>query len=252
LLVSLIVPGHSFGQFPTYTGCNGQQATRQLQLSITSLDASTGLAQVNGVILQPTASLSWAWGDGATTQGFFPQSHTYANKQQDYTLQVVAHETSGSSDCAQITIPFSSNTQPGLAITWSSLGPRMINGFLAGTVASGRLSALAIFYSNPAIMYVGGGRSIQDDRRWVDMGADQRRIRESYCQRTVARSSQLKPCTGGDRKRNLQKQRWWTNVAPDWRVQFNLGDRFGEKRYRRHCGLVRSTGMVPYDANRPY
>jgi len=41
------------------------------------------------------SSISWSWGDGSTTVGFFPQTHTYASG-GSYTITVTAYYTEGS------------------------------------------------------------------------------------------------------------------------------------------------------------
>ena len=53
------------------------------------------------------------------TQGWFPQSYTYAEPHGDYTIQVISHEDAGSSDCAQLTVKFPSaeNAAPAIAST---------------------------------------------------------------------------------------------------------------------------------------
>lgn len=88
------------------TGCNGRPASGHLTLWITGTDLSTGLVNVNGVDnRQPTrAAFAWTWGDGTTTQGWFPQSHVYADTRQNYMLQVTSHEDDGSTDCAEIAV----------------------------------------------------------------------------------------------------------------------------------------------------
>jgi hypothetical protein len=93
-------------------GCSGRPPSGHLGLSITSQDSTTGLVNVNGVDnRQPTrAAFTWTWGDGTTTQGWFPQSHVYANTRQNYVLQVISHEDDGSTDCAQILVRLSGPT----------------------------------------------------------------------------------------------------------------------------------------------
>jgi hypothetical protein len=88
-------------------GCHGRQASAHLSLSITSLNSSTGLVNVNGVDDRRPNKIpfTWIWGDGSVTQGWFPQSHVYGNAKQNYLLQVTSHEDDGSTDCAQIVIP---------------------------------------------------------------------------------------------------------------------------------------------------
>ena len=91
------------------TGCDGRPASGHLTLWITGTDLSAGLVNVNGVDnRQPTrAAFTWTWGDGTTTQGWFPQSHVYADTRQNYMLQVISHEDDGSTDCAQILVRLS-------------------------------------------------------------------------------------------------------------------------------------------------
>jgi uncharacterized protein (TIGR03437 family) len=90
------------------TNCNGQQAPGTIfSLVVVSADKISGLVQVNGVDTRgPTAPFTWDWDDGAVTQGFFPQMHTYADTSQNYMLQVISHENDGTSSCAAISIPF--------------------------------------------------------------------------------------------------------------------------------------------------
>src|ERR1035437_476328 len=95
----------------SYTGCNGQPATGNLQLWIMSLNTTTGVVQINGVVSGASNTpFTWNWGDSASTQGFFPQSHTYSNVQLNYSLQVTSHENDGSTDCAQLSIIFNAQT----------------------------------------------------------------------------------------------------------------------------------------------
>ena len=109
----------------SYTGCNGQPATGNLQLSIAGVNASTGVVQINGVDPRaPNTPFTWTWGDGATTQGFFPQSHTYSNVQLNYSLQVTSHENDGSTDCAQLNILFHPQTAGSItSVTTAFAGP---------------------------------------------------------------------------------------------------------------------------------
>jgi len=62
LLIALMVvaPSVSRCQAPTYTGCNGQPATGQLQLWLTSASPDAGLVQVNGVdTRRPNMPFDW-------------------------------------------------------------------------------------------------------------------------------------------------------------------------------------------------
>ena len=62
------------------------------------------------------ADITWNWGDGTTTTGFFPESHTYLLQGQ-YTIHVTALYTDGSSTSASQTV----NTAPGILATCSAL-----------------------------------------------------------------------------------------------------------------------------------
>ncbi len=95
------------GEGQDFQTCKRQGASGQLSLMITSLDQTAGFANVNGIDQRrPIATpFTWNWGDGSITQGWFPQSHVYANTKQNYVLQVISHEDDGSTDCARILIP---------------------------------------------------------------------------------------------------------------------------------------------------
>ena len=51
-------------------------------------------------------AFTWLWGDGTTTQGWFPQSHAYGRVVGQYVIKVVAHEDDGSTVEDQISIHF--------------------------------------------------------------------------------------------------------------------------------------------------
>jgi len=107
-LLVMAVPGLVWASSQEISkGCNGREASRQLFLMITGLDLNTGVVNVNGGdYRRPIATpFTWNWGDGSITQGWFPQSHVYANTTHDYMLQVTSHEDDGLTDCARILIP---------------------------------------------------------------------------------------------------------------------------------------------------
>jgi Tectonin domain len=57
---------------------------------------SNGTVVVNGNdSAQPTAPFQFAWGDGSTTSGFFPQQHVYTNASQNYVITITATENGG-------------------------------------------------------------------------------------------------------------------------------------------------------------
>jgi hypothetical protein len=156
LLALFIVVGVSFGQ--SYTGCNGQPATGQIQLWTTSVNASSGVVGINGVAIGPfvNAPFTWAWGDGISTQGWFPQTHTYADVHLNYNLQVSALEDNGSTDCAQLTIVLQPGQPIASAPTINSLSPAWAVGGMA-TLAV-RVSG-SNFVSNSAVTYNGASHA---------------------------------------------------------------------------------------------
>lgn len=104
---SLKPRGRTISERTFYTGCYGRPATAQLGFSIVGRNANSGLIVVNGVdIRKPHTALTWEWGDGTTTQGWFPQSHTYSVPPHGYRLRVISHEDDGSTDCAQLVVGF--------------------------------------------------------------------------------------------------------------------------------------------------
>ena len=78
-----------------------------LSVWVVSSDSATGFAQLSGNDSQaPTTPFTWKWGDGATTSGFFPHSHTYSDRSHDYTVTVIANYNGGAKDTAYVTVKF--------------------------------------------------------------------------------------------------------------------------------------------------
>jgi hypothetical protein len=101
--VLFLAPGLCLSQV---TGCTGSKASDQLRLLVGGFNSSTGWVQIKGVdIRRPTVPFTWVWGDGATTRGWFPQSHRYSHPRGVYLLRVLSHENNGSVDCAQMALP---------------------------------------------------------------------------------------------------------------------------------------------------
>jgi hypothetical protein len=101
----------SISESSSYTGCDGQSATEQLKFWVVSRNANTGVISVNGVdIRRPGTPFTWEWGDGTTTQGWFPQNHIYSAPRHNYKLRVISHEDDGSTDCAQLIVAITAPT----------------------------------------------------------------------------------------------------------------------------------------------
>lgn len=101
--------------------------------------ASKGLSgsrvTINGVdSKRPTkVPFTWAWGDGSTTKGWFPQSHRYASTtaQRAFVLSLTSNEDDGSKDCAELAICFGTGqlklwkeSQSGDTIEFNGVDPR--------------------------------------------------------------------------------------------------------------------------------
>jgi hypothetical protein len=96
--------------------------SRTLSLFKPQLDTSTTTVVINGVdTAQPRAPFRFDWGDGTATEGFFPQSKTYAQGGQIYHIIVTATYPDGSQDnvSSTITLPYRSS---GLQVVSSWLG----------------------------------------------------------------------------------------------------------------------------------
>ena len=66
-----------------------------------------GTVEVNGVdTAQPTTPFEFAWGDGETTSGFFPQQHVYANAAENYVVAITATENNGTTQKYSVPVFF--------------------------------------------------------------------------------------------------------------------------------------------------
>ena len=171
-LPAFSVLGIPLSSSSSYTGCNGQPATGNLQLWIMGVNTTTGVVQINGVVSGASNTpFTWNWGDGTTTQGFFPQSHTYSNVQLNYSLQVTSHENDGSTDCAQLGIIFIAQTAGSItSVTTAYAGPVIAqNDFIvikgtnlvpANTPASGAIWSSAPSFASGLMPTQLGGVSV--------------------------------------------------------------------------------------------
>ena len=98
----LIAPSFDFGRDLGLTG-----SSRTLTLNVLSADPSTRSATVGGNDSRaPTLAFTFAWGDGNTTTGFFPQTHVYAAATQNYVVRVTAHYSSSTTDSTDVVVRF--------------------------------------------------------------------------------------------------------------------------------------------------
>lgn len=80
-----------------------------LTLTVQSVNTVSGSVTVNGDDSQaPITPFSWLWGDGATSTGYFPQTHTYFDTQKNYVVKVIATYSGGSKDSVEVLVRFAS------------------------------------------------------------------------------------------------------------------------------------------------
>ena len=84
-------------------------ATSAFSASLSAIDTSSGAVTINGVLAPPAAAsgpFTFTWGDGTTTTRFFPATHTYADRTQNYIAAVAAADTAGHQYLTQVVVRF--------------------------------------------------------------------------------------------------------------------------------------------------
>lgn len=67
----------------------------------------TGAVTIGGVdTRQPTIPFTFSWGDGTTSPGWFPASHTYADTTRNYLARVTAHYSATEQDFVDVPVRF--------------------------------------------------------------------------------------------------------------------------------------------------
>ncbi|MHC1679197.1 MAG: stalk domain-containing protein [Candidatus Cryosericum sp.] len=97
-------------------------ATRTLWAHVLRIAASTGSVTIGGAdTRQPSIPFTFSWGDETTTEGWFDESHVYADRSRDYFVRVTAHYSVSESDSVGVLVRFAPITaQPypaALAVT---------------------------------------------------------------------------------------------------------------------------------------
>lgn len=71
------------------------EKTVTLSASILEINTTTGVVKVNGVdTSQPQVPFTFTWGDGTSSQGWFPQEHLYTDVHKNYGIQVSSEKES--------------------------------------------------------------------------------------------------------------------------------------------------------------
>ena len=82
-----------------------------LSASVQASNNATGAVTLNGTdTRRPTTPFRFDWGDGQTSQGFFPASHTYADRTGNYVASITAVYPDGTSDKVDVVVRFAPST----------------------------------------------------------------------------------------------------------------------------------------------
>jgi hypothetical protein len=82
-----------------------------LSASVQSLNTPTGAVTINGVDSKhPTTPFRFTWGDGQTSQSFFPASHNYGDAAHNYVVTVTATYSDGSTGSQSVLVRFVATT----------------------------------------------------------------------------------------------------------------------------------------------
>jgi hypothetical protein len=82
-------------------------AVPTLSVIVEEVNGETGYVRVNGAdSAGPTIAFTWDWGDGTTSESFFPATHTYGTPTQNCVLKVTSHYADGTSDSVNAVIRF--------------------------------------------------------------------------------------------------------------------------------------------------
>jgi hypothetical protein len=80
---------------------------KTLVVKVAVIDLEGGSVECNGVdSARPQESFLWDWGDGEQSRGFFPQKHSYRNRNRSYLAKVTAHYPGDRSDSVEVGVFF--------------------------------------------------------------------------------------------------------------------------------------------------
>ncbi|MBO0953022.1 BACON domain-containing protein [Fibrella forsythiae] len=83
---------------------------RTLSASASTINRATGEVIFGGSDSRgpstPGLTFTWIWGDGTSTNGFFPQTKTYSDKTKNYTAKVIANYSATEKDTVDILVLF--------------------------------------------------------------------------------------------------------------------------------------------------
>lgn len=109
LLLLLITPTLTRGQ-ELFNYKKLLTTNRTLSASVATINRTTGEIVFTGGDSRgsstPGLTFTWIWGDGTSTNGYFPQTKTYADKTKNYTAKVIANYSATEKDTVDILVLF--------------------------------------------------------------------------------------------------------------------------------------------------
>lgn len=83
-----------------------------LSASVQRLDPASGAVSINGGdTRRPTTPFRFEWGDGTSSQNFFPATHIYVDLRRNYTVKVTAVYGDGSTQTVSVPVIFRDSKQ---------------------------------------------------------------------------------------------------------------------------------------------
>ena len=113
MFIVIAVPSLLIAQKPGPASCYSSLLTGPpptLSASVQSIDSNGTVVVNGGDTAQPSTPFKWAWGDGSSTSGFFPQQHVYADTSQNYDVTITATENNGTTQQVSFPVFFTAPT----------------------------------------------------------------------------------------------------------------------------------------------
>jgi len=104
LMLLIAIAGHCAPALAFDYGPVVGMTPRTLNLFAPSV-GSGGSVTFNGVDTAPLSkAFHWVWGDGSSTDGYFPQQHTYANTSRNYVVSVTSYHADATTQQAAVPV----------------------------------------------------------------------------------------------------------------------------------------------------
>ncbi|GAB3997844.1 hypothetical protein GCM10028807_43950 [Spirosoma daeguense] len=94
------------GFVPIWAKTKPRAFDRTLFAYIQSINRTTGAVVLNGGDSQAVYNFTFKWGDGTSTDGFFPQNKTYTNVDRNRVVKVISNYPNGQKDSVIVLVEF--------------------------------------------------------------------------------------------------------------------------------------------------